>query len=137
MSRLHGLFIAAGAALCLALSACATTGQLPPSAPQPVEQIEIAAAIAAAPAADRAELLAAVTGEVTARFRCPATVLEQQLFFGARLAFDLLMRPKIQPESARLVDELRARTNAACGIVIVEAPPEGAAQPAPAAPTTR
>lgn len=128
-------------AICVALAAailggCVTTPEdggstLPPTAPSIIEQVEIAAAIAAAPKADRLELLVAVTAEVGARYRCPRNQLELDVLGALRFSFDLFARQRIAAESAAIVDSLRLRTNAACGIVVV--PP---AQPdVPAAPT--
>lgn len=126
------LLLAAALAGAPALAACAQFGGLPTTLPSLEEQTVIAAEIASAPKQDRAEILVAVTLEVGARFHCPATPLESQVLFSGRLAFDLLVRPRIEAGSSAIVDGLRARTNIACNV------PSGspiAPEPAPPAPS--
>ena len=99
----------------LSLAGCATTN-IPPTAPSPVEQAEIAATLALIPRADVLEVSAAVITEIGARFRCPRNAGEYQILVSARITFDLLARPRIKLASAAVVDELRARTDVACGV---------------------
>ncbi len=105
------LFLALSA---LTLSSCAT---LPKTAPTIDEGAIIAQEVAALPAADRAEVAPAVALEVGIRFRCPHGPLELGLLNLARTGFDTLLRPRILPESADLVDRLRRSANEACGIL--------------------
>ena len=86
-----------------------------------------------APAADRAELAPIVAAEVHAQFACaagPLGVTGLALINAARLSFDLLLRGRVAPASAAIVDGLRVETDEACGLLPRPLPPPPA-DPAP------
>lgn len=79
----------------------------------------VAAELVAAPKADRAELIGVVGAEVAARLRCQKGALmpiDAALLANARAGFDLTFRARLSDVSVGIVDRLRLRTDAACGI---------------------
>ena len=99
------------------LAATALYGcQTPGTAPGVGEATLIATELAAVPASDRVNVAPAIATEIGVRFRCPRDVTELGILRLLRVSFDTLLRPRVQPFTAGVVDRLRADANAACAI---------------------